>query len=215
MKKTTLSILIALIGCFGCSGKEESRREKTSEPLKTEKVTKATTYYDGSFDKEKTFIVISKKDLTLSVYAPTEDGDTLLLTSYPVCLSKNLGNKERPGDCRTPESPADKPFHIKQIQNSSTWVHDFKDGRGPIPSYGNWFLRLETPGHSGIGIHGSTNNENSVPGRESEGCIRLHDADIDHLKTTYAYVGQPVIIKSEDQGNLPFENHLSNPLPSK
>ena len=35
---------------------------------------------------------------------------------------------------------------------------------------------------SGIGIHGSTNNESSVPGRGSEGCIRLRDDDLIQLK---------------------------------
>ena len=59
---------------------------------------------------------------------------------------------------------------------------------------------------SGIGIHGSTNNESSVPGRESEGCIRLRDADNDSLKLNYAFLGMKVVIKGEDEGKLPFEN---------
>ena len=144
------------------------------------------------------FIVISKKDLNLRVYSR----DSVLLAQYPACLSKNKGDKQRKGDMKTPESPAGKPFKITAIQDASTWKHDFKDGRG---NYGHWFLRLETPGHSGIGIHGSTNNESSVPGRASEGCIRLRDADIITLKEKYAYVGMPVIIKSESQGLFPWE----------
>ena len=147
------------------------------------------------------FIVISKKDLNLRVYSR----DSVLLAQYPACLSKNKGNKQRKGDMKTPESPAGKPFKITAIQDASTWKHDFKDGRGNILAYGHWFLRLETPGHSGIGIHGSTNNESSVPGRASEGCIRLRDADIITLKEKYAYVGMPVIIKSESQGLFPWE----------
>jgi len=106
---------------------------------------------------------------------------------------------------RTPESPEGQPFTISKIQDASTWVHDFGDGRGSILAYGNWFLRLNTPGHSGIGIHGSTGNENTVPGRASEGCIRLLDKDIINLKENYARVGMPVIIKAEEQGLFPFE----------
>ncbi len=106
---------------------------------------------------------------------------------------------------KTPSSPAGKPFSITMIQDASGWKHDFKDGRGSIKSYGNWFLRLKTPGHSGIGIHGSTNNEESVPGRASEGCIRLRDKDIINLKEKYAYVGMKVTILDEEQDNLPFE----------
>ncbi|MDE7136788.1 MAG: L,D-transpeptidase, partial [Muribaculaceae bacterium] len=167
-------------------------------------VAQFTKYYDGKFDKKKSFIVISKLNETLSVYADI-DGDTTLVARYPVCLSKNKGNKQKVGDMKTPESTMEKPFTIQQIQDASTWHHDFKDGRGNIRAYGNWFLRLRTPGHSGIGIHGSTNNESSVPGRASEGCIRLRDADIDNLKANYAYVGMPVIIHAEDEPNYPFE----------
>ena len=93
------------------------------------------------------FIVISKKNLNLRVYSR----DSVLLAQYPACLSKNKGDKQRKGDMKTPESPAGKPFKITAIQDASTWKHDFKDGRGNILAYGHWFLRLETPGHSGIG----------------------------------------------------------------
>lgn len=155
--------------------------------------------------KHNTLIVISKRDLNLKVYR-AEKGDTTLLATYPACLSKNKGQKQRRGDMRTPESPQGRPFKIVSIENSKAWKHDFGDGRGSILAYGHWFLRLLTPGHSGIGIHGSTNNEGTVPGRASEGCIRLRDTDIIKLKQTYAWVGMPVIIKAEGQGLLPWES---------
>jgi lipoprotein-anchoring transpeptidase ErfK/SrfK len=151
------------------------------------------------------FIVISKLDLKLRVYDRNEKGDTILVAEYPCCMGKNKGNKMKRGDMRTPESPAGKPFKITMIQDASTWRHDFKDGRGNIKAYGHWFLRLQTPGHSGIGIHGSTNNEKSVPGRASEGCIRLLDQDIITLKKHFAYVGMPVIIQGETQPQFEWE----------
>jgi len=163
----------------------------------------AMVYYDGRVNPDSTFIVISKRQLRLNVYGVV-GGDTTLLAHYPVCLSRNLGPKAKSGDMRTPESQPGKPFHIKQIQDASTWKHDFGDGRGNILSYGHWFMRLATP-FNGIGIHGSTNNEDRMPGRDSEGCIRLRDGDLEHLHDTYAHVGMPVTIKAEDQGDLPFE----------
>lgn len=163
----------------------------------------AHQYYTGQYDKKKSYIVISKRDLRLYVYADVE-GEPRLLADYPCCLSRNKGQKQRRGDNKTPESPAGKPFKIQQIQDASSWRHDFHDGRGNILAYGHWFLRLQTPGHTGIGIHGSTNNESSVPGRASEGCIRLLDKDIIHLKETYAFVGMPVTIQAEGVGHLPF-----------
>ena len=108
---------------------------------------------------------------------------------------------------KTPHCTMKNPFSISQLADASTWHHDFGDGRGNIKAYGDYFLRLVTPGHSGIGIHGSTNNAESVPGRASEGCIRLLDADIIDLRKNYAFVGMKVVIKAEDVDDLPFEIH--------
>ncbi len=154
------------------------------------------------------FIVVSKMEQTLRVYDRDAAGDTVLVAQFPCCMGKNKGNKQRRGDMRTPESPAGKPFKITMIQDASTWRHDFHDGRGNIKAYGHWFLRLETPGHRGIGIHGSTNNENTVPGRASEGCIRLLDQDIITLKERFAYVGMPVTIQGEEQAPFDWEKRV-------
>ena len=153
--------------------------------------------------REHCFIVVSKKDLTLSVYEASGN-DTIRIAGFDCCLGKNFGDKQKRGDMKTPESTLHNPFKIKSIENSSWWTHDFGDGRGSIKAYGKWFMRLSSP-YTGIGIHGSTNNENSVPGRQSEGCIRLRDKDIETLKSDYAFVGMKVIVKGEDEGNLPFE----------
>jgi len=202
MKKTFLFISLAILitGMTSCSEKKKDKGDSTPQVAKES----YKDIYKGEYDKSKTFIVISKKDLLLTVYAPI-DGDTVPVAQFPACLSLNKGQKEKEGDMKTPESEPGEPFVIDAIKPASDWRHDFKDGRGSILAYGDWFLRLKTPGHTGIGIHGSTNNEKSVPGRESEGCIRLRDADIILLKEQFARVGMPVIIKQEEQGFLPFE----------
>ena len=199
-----LACVLVVAALAGCKG-QKSTSDDVSEVEAPKQLTEAHYVRESGFDAERAFIVISKKECKLSVYAPTAQGDTVLVAEFPACLSKNKGNKEGKGDMRTPESPAGKPFKISQIQDASTWEHDFGDGRGKILAYGHWFLRLDTPGHSGIGIHGSTNNRESVPGRASEGCVRLLDEDIDSLKVKYAYVGMPVTIKGEEEGPLPFE----------
>lgn len=185
-----------LLTACGGSDKQEQESQKPAEPQRK-------ALYKGDYNNENTFIVISKKDLLLTVYAPVA-GDTVPVANFPVCLSKNKGQKQESGDMKTPESEPGKPFKIIKIQEASTWCHDFGDGRGEILAYGAWFLRLETP-FNGIGIHGSTNNEKSVPGRASEGCIRLRDADIITLKEKYARIDMPVIIKQENQGLFPYE----------
>lgn len=196
-----LLFLLPLLLSLSCSNNDKGDDDMGKQPQKQEI---ALADEDVSYDKNTSFIVISKQDLQLIVYAQSGN-DTIALAAYPVCVGKNKGQKQGKGDMRTPESSLDHPFSITNIQDASTWTHDFGDGRGAILAYGHWFLRLKTPGHNGIGIHGCTNNENTVPGRGSEGCIRLLDKDIIQLKEKYARIGMPVIIKHEDQGLLPFE----------
>lgn len=205
MKKLFTILLLAAVitGISSCGGKDDDKSDNSS-PVKKEKKEEYKDIYKGEYDKSKTFIVISKKDQLLTVYAPV-NGDTMPVAQYPVCLSLNKGQKQKPGDMRTPESEPGEPFVIDAIKPAKDWTHDFGDGRGAILAYGDWFLRLKTPGHTGIGIHGSTNNDESVPGRASEGCIRLHDPDIITLKEQFARIGMPVIIKQEEQGLKSFE----------
>ena len=212
-----ISLLLMPIAGVACSGNTSERHatEDTISPADTaapvDTTTPVTTQLPPLPAKPTgtAFIVVSKKNLTLSVYDRDAHGDTVLVAQYPCCMGKNKGNKQGRGDMRTPESPAGKPFKITMIQDASTWKHDFNDGRGNIKAYGHWFLRLETPGHKGIGIHGSTNNENTVPGRASEGCIRLLDKDIITLKEHFAYVGMPVTVQGENQAPFPWESRTS------
>ena len=196
-------ILIIALALFVAAPAATAKAKKRTAKTAAQTTAPAAKGKNG----HKYFIVINKKDLKLRVYDPAA-GDTTLVKEYDVCLSRNKGQKQRKGDHKTPESPDGKPFYISMIQDASGWRHNFGDGRGNILAYGHWFLRLVTPGHSGIGIHGSTNNESSVPGRASEGCIRLRDPEIIDLKENYAYVGMPVIIRPEEAAPLPFEQRL-------
>lgn len=156
------------------------------------------TIYSEVVNKNNCFILISKPEYRLYV-CEVVDGDTIKRVHYPVCVGKAKGQKQKKGDMKTPECTFEKPFSITEIVDASKWTHDFGDGRGSILSYGHWFMRLKTPGHSGIGIHGSTNNESSVPGRGSEGCIRLRDDDLIQLKENYAFVGMKVVILPDEE----------------
>ena len=178
-----------------CGGKANNVKENDAQAADTIPVEKPLVF--GTLvNRDSCFIVISKPELHLSVYE-SQEGDTVLLARYPVCVGKNYGQKEKTGDMKTPECNFDNPFSITEIKPASSWTHDFGDGRGAILAYGNWFMRLKTPGFTGIGIHGSTNNESSVPGRGSEGCIRLLNANLDELKETYAFVGMKVIVLAD------------------
>ena len=130
-------------------------------------------------------IYINKSEYTLSLFK----GDELIKT-YPVAVGRNAGDKQRVGDNRTPEGE----FRIVSIENSMSWQHDFRDGKGKIKgAYGPWFLRLDAKGWKGIGIHG-THDPDSVRTMATEGCIRLRNEDLSELKQ-YAYRNMPVVIR--------------------
>ena len=203
MKKTMilfcfLAALLQLLSCGSSTVNQVVEPETTTvevsvtDTIETVK-TDTATFYSDVVNPKNCFILISKPEYRLYVCEVVE-GDTVKRVHYPVCVGKALGQKQKKGDMKTPECTAENPFVITEIVDASNWHHDFGDGRGSILSYGHWFMRLKTPGFSGIGIHGSTNNESSVPGRGSEGCIRLRDDDLIQLKEKYAFVGMRVVI---------------------
>lgn len=178
-----ITLLAAVVAC-GAKAKSLSATEVETENTLSAEVVVA----DGD-ESKAAYIIISKQDFTLSLY----DSDDRLVCRFPVAVGKNYGNKQRSGDMKTPEGD----FSIQQIQPASDWGHDFGDGKGWIPNcYGNWFIRLKTPPHRGIGIHG-THAPESIGTRATEGCIRLRNADLDSLKPLLR-VGMPVAILPSD-----------------
>jgi lipoprotein-anchoring transpeptidase ErfK/SrfK len=134
--------------------------------------------------KKGRWIFIDKSNFTLTFY----DRDNAL-REWKIAVGNAAGNKQRKGDNRTPNGV----FKIRQIQDSSNWTHDFRDGNGLIEgAYGPWFIRLHTPPWTGIGIHG-THDPDSISSRASEGCIRMNNEDVSELKKMVR-VGMPVVI---------------------
>ncbi|MBQ6112894.1 MAG: L,D-transpeptidase, partial [Synergistaceae bacterium] len=130
-------------------------------------------------------IDVNKSTYTLTLYQGDE-----LIKEYPIAIGRNPGDKQRRGDHRTPVGN----FKIVSIESSSSWSHDFRDGKGKIKgAYGPWFLRLDAKGWKGIGIHG-THDPDSRGTMATEGCIRLSNEDIAELRQ-YAYRNMPVTIR--------------------
>ena len=139
------------------------------------------------------FVIVDKEQLQLHLM----DYEGNEVKVYGICCGKNYGDKQSIGDMKTPEGI----FRITDIEDASTWGHDFKDGKGRIEgAYGPWFLRLYVPGHKGIGIHG-THKPESIGTRDTEGCIRLTNEDVIDLKNRVR-PGEVVIV-------LPSYNDLT------
>ncbi len=205
--KESMLLSFLLVSFFAISSCNSSEVQSINQQVNTTIETNAAdtvdvvsadlaTFYSEVVNKKNCFILISKPEYRLYV-CEVVNGDTIKRVHYPVCVGLNKGQKQKKGDMKTPECTTANPFTITEIKDASKWYHDFGDGRGQILAYGNWFMRLKTPGHSGIGIHGSTNNESSVPGRGSEGCIRLRNDDLDELKAKYAFVGMRVVVLAD------------------
>lgn len=182
--------------------------------------------YSDCVNKANTWIVISKKEFRVYVYEKVGN-ETVLRASFPVCYARNAQDKTRTGDSCTPESKDENtPFTISQIQDASTWRHTFaNDPRGNILAYGPYFMRLKltgskVPGNTSIGIHGcggydGKSNSYSVPGRDSEGCLRLRDNDLKTLRTKYCQVGTKVYIKPASANKYKYEKAAEKALGNK
>lgn len=157
-------------------------------------------WYDGKVDDiaNARIIIVDKEKMKLHLM----DYEGNEVRNYDICCGKNYGNKQTVGDMKTPEGI----FRITDIEDASTWEHDFKDGKGRIEgAYGPWFLRLAVPGHKGIGIHG-THKPESIGTRDTEGCIRLTNEDITDLKSR-VNPGMVVIVLAS-YNDLAEDNHL-------
>ena len=137
----------------------------------------ATTYVS----KAENRIIIDKPNCML--YVVNENNDTIF--QVPCCPGKNLGDKKVRGDRKTPEGN----FKIQTMERAAHWV----DSKGRVTGdYGPWFMRIEMPDWNSIGIHG-TNSPESVGTRDSWGCIRLHNDDLEVLYKLVG-IGTPVTI---------------------
>lgn len=144
------------------------------------------TLFDGNlYDAQ--LILISKENHTVTIY----DSKSRIICRYPVAVGRNYGNKQRSGDLKTPEGV----FYVEQIQDASLWGHDTGDGNGYIQgSYGNWFVRLMTAPHYGIGIH-ATIRTHTIGRHASEGCITMHCSNLDKFRP-YVREGMSVVVET-------------------
>jgi|688.fasta_scaffold53079_5 lipoprotein-anchoring transpeptidase ErfK/SrfK len=116
-------------------------------------------------------VIVDKPSLTMRLI--NYYGDTIY--KFPVAVGTNYGNKEKVGDLKTPEGT----FPVEGLEDSKDWKYDFEnDGKGPIAgAYGPWFIKLKVQNASGIGIHGTHENE-SIGKRVSHGCVRMKNEDL-------------------------------------
>ena len=119
------------------------------------------------------FILISKDATSLTLYPKVR--------AFPIATGKNPGNKQRVGDCRTPETPIGTLYSVA----SKLYTPE-------MSPFGSRFMGLSTPPWRGIAIHG-TNDPKSIGANASHGCVRLACPDIRKLFDE-ARIGDSVVI---------------------
>lgn len=143
-----------------------------------------------AFSAERSCLLVSKRSMTLSVL----DGRGRRIAVFPIACGEHYGDKRSEGDRRTPEGL----FTVQEILDTSRWPSPADPDGEPRPSpYGPYFIRLRTPPHEGIGIHG-TNDERSIGTRSSAGCIRLRNEELLRL-LRYVRIGMAVFITPSER----------------
>lgn len=171
--------------------KAKEEAEKKAKKEAEEKAKKEQAIIKQNADQKKYSIFIKKSAFTLYLL----DDKKNVIKAYDCTIGKNPGQKQKRGDMKTPTGT----FLVDEICDASGWTHDFGDGKGEIKgAYGPWFISINTDAMSkgawgGIGIHG-THKPELMRARDSEGCIRLQNQNVNELKQ-YVRVGTKVVIE--------------------
>jgi lipoprotein-anchoring transpeptidase ErfK/SrfK len=172
----------------------EMKAKEAAEKAKqaaAEKAKQEQALIKQNADQKKYHVFIKKSAFTLYLL----DDKNNAIKTYDCTIGKNPGQKQKRGDMKTPTGT----FYVDEICDASGWTHDFGDGKGEIKgAYGPWFISINTDEMSkgawgGIGIHG-THKPNVMRARDSEGCIRLQNQNVEELKK-YVRVGTKVVIE--------------------
>ena len=171
--------------------KKAKEAEEKAKKAAEEKAKQEQALIKQKADQKKYHIFIKKSAFTLYLI----DDKNNMIKAYDCTLGKNPGQKQKRGDMKTPTGT----FLVDEICDARSWTHDFGDGKGEIKgAYGPWFISLDTDAMSkgawgGIGIHG-THKPDVMRARDSEGCIRLQNRNVEELKQ-YVRVGTKVVIE--------------------
>jgi len=117
-------------------------------------------------------IRVSKKHLRLTAYL-----NGYFFGEFPVGIG--MDDATPAGEFVIKSHGKDKnPNWTKTLEDGSKRVYKFGDPENILGT--RWMGLDEKEGAVGLGIHGTTKDD-TVPGRKSAGCIRMHNADVELL----------------------------------
>ena len=138
-------------------------------------------------------ILVEKRGQRLLVLNK-QNGSLVIENSYLCSTGKISGNKQEPGDMKTPEGIY---FLRKQIDSSAL---DPKYGAGAyVLDYPNGFDQIKKRKGYGIWIHGTNEPERLEKSMDTRGCVVLKNEDFIDLAKYIKLYKTPVVIVDEIQ----------------
>ena len=152
-------------------------------------------------EAELMLLAVDKGKLQAELRTLTDDpSEMTVLQTFKIAVGKNLGDKSREGDNRTPEGVY---FPTQKINTSSIDPN----------KYGRWAIALDFPnlidqihGKTGYGIwiHGAGNDARMAKEKTTEGCVAFFNDDFDRL-TQWIRPYQGVVAIAKDMSQI--NNH--------
>ncbi|MBN2711062.1 MAG: L,D-transpeptidase, partial [Planctomycetes bacterium] len=102
---------------------------------------------------------------------------------YPCCVG--------PGDKTVPGTYTIEERMVKPVWRDPKTGKQYQYGQ-PEYALGTRWLGFNEDRVQGLGIHG-TNKPESIPGRTSNGCVRLHEQNVEEL-FAFALLGTQVVV---------------------
>jgi len=147
------------------------------------------------FEEESYAIIVEKSTQRLFLYGVRE-GKVALVKSFPCSTGEHRGDKNKPGDKRTPEGIY---FFTRVFEKDEL---DPRYGvRAFVLDYPNFFDRVQLKEGNGIWLHGT--NKPLVP-NDSQGCIAMNNQDLLDLSHFISLYRTPLIVVEKIE-YLPLE----------
>ncbi len=136
-------------------------------------------------------LVVEKRTQTLRLYG-RQDGELVLLHTYPCTSGEEPGAKQRRGDRRTPDG-----VYVTTDLLPGDALPDLYGALAMPLSYPNAWDRLQRRDGYGIWLHGSDRLSSPFNPRETRGCIIVRNEDLIALARILAPQVTPVLIAEE------------------
>lgn len=176
MKKQIIAAILISSIASGCAKRIYQINEKNEAPIREN--TNAESIEASLREENPSIVAIIDKSEQKLIVKENEE----IVAEYSVSTGRNSGDKQKVGDCRTPEGE----FYLSPPIDSSEWRYQ------GVLAYGDYFFRVKGSDWKGIGLHGT---KGSVGKPKSHGCIRMRNEELLEFKEYHYKENMKLIIQ--------------------